>query len=154
MILVNCAFFGIEVDSSSSSTLYDASVLLNYLHVLTCSSEVMLTLLWLRPSAYICCSDGDFMSNDEATQHRKIVSGLQYLTLIQPDLSVVVNKVCQYLHEYRSSHWPAIKRILGYVRFTIDSGHQFRSSSYVLLTSLIGLSVQMIGGQPRNILIL
>jgi hypothetical protein len=41
---------------------------------------------------------------------------LQYLTLIKPDISLAVNKVCQFLHAPTNVHWMAVKRILKYVR--------------------------------------
>jgi hypothetical protein len=47
----------------------------------------------------------------------------------------VVNKVCQYLHEPRTPHLSAVKRILRYVRYTVDTGMLFRSSSSTLLSA-------------------
>jgi hypothetical protein len=47
----------------------------------------------------------------------------------------VVNKVCQYLHEPRTPHWSDVKRILRYVRYTVDTGMLFRSSSSTLLSA-------------------
>ena len=41
--------------------------------------------------------DGDPLSPDDATEYRSLVSGLQYLTITRPDVSYVVNRVCQYL---------------------------------------------------------
>ncbi|XP_051190410.1 uncharacterized mitochondrial protein AtMg00810-like [Lolium perenne] len=37
-----------------------------------------------------------------------------YLTITRPDLSFVVNGVCQYLHAPTDVHWSAVKRILRY----------------------------------------
>jgi hypothetical protein len=93
------------------------------------------------------------LSSDEATQYRSFVGGLQYLTVTRPDLSFVVNKVCQYLHEPRTPHMIFVKRILRYVCFTIDSGLLFRSSSstFCFRRSVMrtGLVVWMIG-DPRG----
>jgi histone deacetylase 1/2 len=66
--------------------------------------------------------DGTPLSADESTRYRSIVGGLQYLTMTRPDLSFSVNKVCQYLHAPRSSHWSAVKRILRYVQSTLSDG--------------------------------
>jgi histone deacetylase 1/2 len=79
--------------------------------------------------------EGVQLSADAATRYRSVVGGLQYLTLTRPDLSFAVNKVCQYLHEPRSSHWSAVKRILRYVRHTLDGGLRFRSSPSTLLSA-------------------
>ena len=57
-----------------------------------------------------------------ATEYRSIVGGLQYLLITRPDISFAVNRVCQYLHAPRDSHWSAVKRILRYVRHTGSYG--------------------------------
>jgi histone deacetylase 1/2 len=66
--------------------------------------------------------DGDLLSPDDATEYRSLVGGLQYLTITRPDVSYAVNRVCQYLHASRISHWSAVKRILRYVCFTASYG--------------------------------
>jgi hypothetical protein len=38
------------------------------------------------------------------------------LTLIRPDISFVVNKVCQFLHAPTTLHWVTVKRILRYLK--------------------------------------
>jgi hypothetical protein len=58
----------------------------------------------------------------DATHYRNIVGGLQYLTLTRPDLAFSVNKVCQYLHAPTTLHLTAVKRILRFVKGTIDLG--------------------------------
>jgi hypothetical protein len=52
--------------------------------------------------------------------------------MTRPDLSFFVNKVCQYLHEPHTPHMLAVKRILRYVCYTIDSGLQLWSTSSTL----------------------
>jgi histone deacetylase 1/2 len=66
--------------------------------------------------------DGDPLSADDATEYRSIVGGLQYLTITRPDISYAVNRVCQYLHTPRDSHWTAVKRILRYICHTATYG--------------------------------
>jgi hypothetical protein len=44
------------------------------------------------------------------------------LTITRPDMSYVVNRVCQYLHAPRDTHWSAVKRILRYIRLTVSYG--------------------------------
>ena len=46
-----------------------------------------------------------------------------------------MNKVCQFLSQPTDVHWEAVKRILRYVKGTLDTGLQFRKSS------LIGVSI-------------
>lgn len=38
------------------------------------------------------------------------------LTLTRPDIAFGVNKACQHMTSPFESHWPEIKRILGYLR--------------------------------------
>ena len=39
-----------------------------------------------------------------------------------PDISYAVNRVCQFLHAPRTSHWSAVKRILRYICLTASYG--------------------------------
>jgi hypothetical protein len=50
------------------------------------------------------------------------------LTLTRLDIAFSVNKVCQYLHAPTMLHLVAVKRILRYVRGTIDMGLQIVKS--------------------------
>jgi histone deacetylase 1/2 len=79
--------------------------------------------------------DGTLLSSEDATHYRSIVGGLQYLLHTRPDLSFAVNKVCQYLHAPRSSHWSAVKRILRYVHLTASHGLHLRAASSSLLSA-------------------
>jgi histone deacetylase 1/2 len=97
----------------------------------------------------ITSSNGDLLSSEDATTYRSIVGGLKYLILTHPDLSFGVNKVCQYLHASRSSHWSAV-----YVHFTLSHGLHIRADSSSLLSTfflmLIGLATLMIGDLRRD----
>jgi hypothetical protein len=129
-------FLGIEVSSPSSGTLLlrqrkYALEILARAGMLKCTPVTTP----MASSERLCSTDGDLLSSEEATQYRSMVGGLQYLTMTRPDLSFVVNKVCQYLHEPRTPHWSAVKRILRYVRHTVDSGLLLRSSSSTLLSA-------------------
>jgi hypothetical protein len=64
---------------------------------------------------------GDRISPEDATRYHSIVSALQYLTLTRPDISFAVNKVCQYLHSPTTVHWTIVKRILHFLKHTMDS---------------------------------
>jgi hypothetical protein len=60
---------------------------------------------------------------------------LQYLTLTQPDISFLVNKVCQFLHSPTSKHWAAVNQILQYIKGTLHLAIHIRKSSYMLLSA-------------------
>jgi hypothetical protein len=82
----------------------------------------------LATSTKLSAHDGDLLSSKDATKYRSIVGVLQYLTLTRPDTSYVVNKVCQYLHAPRSVHWTAVKRILRFLKYSIDYVFMIRPS--------------------------
>ena len=69
----------------------------------------------------------------DPTRFRQIMSALQYLTFMRPDICFAVNRVCQILHAPTDSHWGAVKHILRYLRGTTTYGlHITRSSSFAL----------------------
>ncbi|XP_019157452.1 PREDICTED: uncharacterized protein LOC109154022 [Ipomoea nil] len=66
---------------------------------------------------------------DNPTQYRHIVDALQYLTIIRPDLAYAVNRLCQFMHSPTVDHWNLVKRVLRYVKGTLDYGLQLTPSS-------------------------
>ncbi|GKB65062.1 ribonuclease H-like domain-containing protein [Tanacetum coccineum] len=65
-------------------------------------------------------ADGDPVS--DPTLYRSLAGALQYLTFTRPDISYAVQQVCLYMHDPWEPHLAALKRILRYVRGTIDHG--------------------------------
>ncbi|XP_058068505.1 uncharacterized mitochondrial protein AtMg00810-like [Magnolia sinica] len=57
---------------------------------------------------------------DNATLYRSVVGALQYATITRLDLSFFINKVCQYMQQPTLAHWTAVKRILRYLKDTLD----------------------------------
>ncbi|GJU23833.1 ribonuclease H-like domain-containing protein [Tanacetum coccineum] len=78
-------------------------------------------------------SDGDPVS--DPTLYRSLAGALQYLTFTRPNLSYVVQQVCLYMHDPRDPHFTALKRILRYVRGTLDYGLQLHVSSTTQLSA-------------------
>ncbi|GKC90133.1 ribonuclease H-like domain-containing protein [Tanacetum coccineum] len=66
--------------------------------------------------------DGDPIS--DPTLHRSLAGGLQYLTFTRPDISYAVQQICLYMHDLWEPDLAALKRILWYVRSTLDFGLQ------------------------------
>jgi histone deacetylase 1/2 len=89
----------------------------------------------LSSSESLSLHEGTPLGPDDSSQYRSIVGALQYLTLTRPDLAFSVNKVCQYLHAPTTAHWTAVKRILRYVKDTVNLGITFRKSSSTLLSA-------------------
>jgi hypothetical protein len=66
----------------------------------------------------------------DATKYHSMVGVLQYLTLTRPDILFLVSKVCQYLHSPTMVHLTAVKRILQFLKHTINMRlHIHRSPS-------------------------
>nr|GFA02954.1 retrotransposon protein, putative, unclassified [Tanacetum cinerariifolium] len=78
-------------------------------------------------------SDGDPVS--DPTLYRSLAGALQYLTFTRPDISYDVQQICLYMHDPRDPHFFILKRILRYVRGTINHGLQLHVSSTSQLTA-------------------
>ncbi|GFY84304.1 hypothetical protein Acr_03g0010780 [Actinidia rufa] len=70
---------------------------------------------------------------EDITLYRSLVGGLQYLSLTRPDISFSVNKVCQFLHAPKATRWSVVKRILRYLKATINHGLLFQPQSTLTL---------------------
>ncbi|GKD24419.1 ribonuclease H-like domain-containing protein [Tanacetum coccineum] len=90
-------------------------------------------------------SDGDPVS--DPTLYRSLACSLQYLTFTRPDISYVVQQVCLHMHDPREPHFSTLKRILRYVRGTLDYGLQLFFSS---TTDLVAYSDADWAGCPTT----
>ncbi|GKB76330.1 ribonuclease H-like domain-containing protein, partial [Tanacetum coccineum] len=90
-------------------------------------------------------SDGDPVSNP--TLYRSLAGSLQCLTFTRLDISYAVQQMCLYMHDPREPHFSALKRILRYVRGTLDYGLQLFSSS---TTDLVAYSDADWAGCPTT----
>jgi hypothetical protein len=80
---------------------------------------------------------GQLLDVKESTKYRSIVGALQYLTLTRPDLAYAVNKVCQFLHSPTIEHMTTVKRILCYLKHTLDIGLKFTKSSSMVVSAFL-----------------
>jgi hypothetical protein len=74
---------------------------------------------------------------DDATNYRSIADALQYLTFTRPNIAYTVQQVCLFMHDPRMPHLALIKRILRYLRGTLDHGlllHRTDPSALVVYT--------------------
>ena len=78
-------------------------------------------------------SDGDLLA--DATEYRSLDDALQYLTLTRPDISYAVQQICLHMHAPRAPHLALVKRVLRYVRGTLEFGLHLRASSSTTLTA-------------------
>jgi hypothetical protein len=100
----------------------------------TCSQASDVTTPMV-PAKKVASTDGDRLSPDDATRYQSVVGGLQYLSLTRPDISFSVNRMCQYMSSPTTVHWVMMKRILRYLRDTIDLGLRFSKSNSMLLSA-------------------
>uniref|UniRef100_A0A2N9EEM0 Reverse transcriptase Ty1/copia-type domain-containing protein n=1 Tax=Fagus sylvatica TaxID=28930 RepID=A0A2N9EEM0_FAGSY len=67
------------------------------------------------------------------TLFRSTVGALQYLSIIRPDIAFAVNKLSQFMHKPTQTHWQSVKRLLRYLKSTIQFGLQIHRSSCNML---------------------
>ncbi|KAL5581611.1 hypothetical protein UlMin_014053 [Ulmus minor] len=79
--------------------------------------------------------DGDPM--DEVTQYRSVVGALQYLTITRPDIAFAPT----------SAHWLSVKRILRYLKGTMQDGLLLSPSTNLTIE---GFSDADWGAQPDD----
>jgi len=71
----------------------------------------------------------------DPTAYRSGVGALQYLTFTRPDITYAVQQICLHMHDPREPHLTALKRILHYLRGTVDFGllHRRLSSTELVV---------------------
>ena len=78
---------------------------------------------------------GNAIPND--SQYRSIVGALQYVTITRPEISFSVNKTSQFMQNPTDEHWKAVKRILRYLKGTINFGLTLQASSSMSITGYV-----------------
>lgn len=63
---------------------------------------------------------------------RSIVGALQCLTITTPDLAFSVNQACQHMHSPTVGAFASVKRLLRYLKGTLDHGLVYQPSSFLL----------------------
>ena len=69
----------------------------------------------------------------EPTYFRSLAGKLQYLTLTRPDIQFAINFVCQKMHTPTVSDFQLLKRILRYLKGTINMGLTLHSDTDSML---------------------
>lgn len=94
-------------------------------------------MIGAKPYASPCISgnqqskfDGDPLS--DPTPYHHIVGALQYCTLKRPDIAFTVNQLCQFLHAPTTTRMTAAKRVLRYLKGTLDHGFYYTNGSLQL----------------------
>ncbi|XP_057443849.1 uncharacterized mitochondrial protein AtMg00810-like [Lotus japonicus] len=74
----------------------------------------------------------------DSTMYKQIVGSLRYLCCSRPEISYGVGLVSRFMENPKESHFMAAKRILRYVKGTIDHGVLFPGRAYNLRSEMIG----------------
>lgn len=74
----------------------------------------------------------DSLPFSNSSLYRSIVGGLQYLTITRPDLSLAVNQAFQFMHLPTNGHFQLVKRLLRYIKGTLDHGLRFTSGPFTI----------------------
>uniref|UniRef100_A0A2N9JB37 Reverse transcriptase Ty1/copia-type domain-containing protein n=1 Tax=Fagus sylvatica TaxID=28930 RepID=A0A2N9JB37_FAGSY len=84
----------------------------------------------IAPTPSLSTTTTDLLS--DPTPYRSLVGALQYATFTRPDIAFAVNRVCQFMHQPSTLHFAAAKRILRYLKGTLDKGVLFQPGPLAL----------------------
>jgi histone deacetylase 1/2 len=129
-------FLGLEVTHSDHSLVLTQKKY--YLDLLRRASmlDCRTTTIPMSSTDRLSVFEGVLLSSDDATEYRNIIGGLQYLAYTIPDISYVVNRVCQFLQTPRDTHWSAVKRIMCYLWYTAASVLHLHSAPFGMLSAI------------------
>ncbi|XP_066375229.1 secreted RxLR effector protein 161-like [Miscanthus floridulus] len=81
----------------------------------------------------------------DATLYRSFVDGLRYLVHTRPDITFTVGYVSRFMEDPREDHWAAVKRLLRYVKGTVDRGIIFPKTGGSMLQLTVFSDADMAG---------
>eukprot|EP00253_Pinus_taeda_P002269 PITA_02269 len=90
----------------------------------------------------------------DATLCRQLVGKLLYLTHTRTDLSFVVGLIARFMQNPHESHWREAKRILRYVRVTVQFGIHYSAEASPLLVGFTDSNwvVTLMIGSPLQVM--
>jgi len=84
-------------------------------------------LIPLEQNVKLSADEGDLV--EDVTMYRRIVGSLIYMTITRPYLSYVVGVVSQSMQTPRKPHLDIVKRILRYIKHTLQCGIFYEAKS-------------------------
>ncbi|XP_048491166.1 uncharacterized mitochondrial protein AtMg00810-like [Beta vulgaris subsp. vulgaris] len=79
----------------------------------------------MEVNARLCSVEGKDL--EDVTMYRQLVGSLIYLTLSRPDIAYAVSVISRFMQKPMKRHLEAVRRILRYVKGTIDYGILYRN---------------------------
>ncbi|KAE8694561.1 Detected protein of unknown function [Hibiscus syriacus] len=87
----------------------------------------------MEPNTIMCAHEGKDL--EDATMYRQLVGSLIYLTLTRPDICYAVCVMIRYMKNPKKSYLEAVRRVLRYVKSTIDYGLLYKKGGNCKLVS-------------------
>jgi hypothetical protein len=84
---------------------------------MTCCKPISIPL---EENVKLSADEGNLV--EDTTMYRCIVGSLIYMTIIRPDLSYVIGVVSQFMQTPRKPHLDVMRRILRYIKHTLQCG--------------------------------
>ncbi|XP_066316045.1 uncharacterized mitochondrial protein AtMg00810-like [Miscanthus floridulus] len=81
----------------------------------------------------------------DTTLYRSIVGGLRYLVHMRPDIAFVVGYVSRFMEDPQEDYWATVKRLLRYVKGTVDQVIVFSKTSRSRLQLIVFSNADMAG---------
>jgi hypothetical protein len=81
----------------------------------------------------------------DVTKYRSVIGSLRYLVNTWPDIAYAVGLASRFMEAPTSEHWAVVKRIIRYIKGTIDYGYRYVSGKNAEL-SLLGFTDSDHGG--------
>lgn len=117
-------FLGVEVDHSSVGFFFSHR---QHINDLLLKSNMLLAKLISTPkAASLKLSNFDATNFEDGTLYCRIIGGLQYLSPTRLYISFAINKLYQFMHLPKALHWIDVKRVLQYLKGTINLGLFFK----------------------------
>ncbi|XP_062099871.1 uncharacterized mitochondrial protein AtMg00810-like [Humulus lupulus] len=107
----------------------DAQEILSRANMSSCKSA----LTPVDTQSKLSASSGPPMK--DPTLYRQLSRAVQYLTFTRPNISYVVQQVCLFMHNPHEQHFHTLRRILCYIKGTIEFGMHLTSSPATGLVS-------------------
>ncbi|XP_066323552.1 uncharacterized mitochondrial protein AtMg00810-like [Miscanthus floridulus] len=86
----------------------------------------------------------------DATLYQSIVGGLHYLVHTRPNITFAVGYINRFMEDPREDHWATVKRLLRYIKGTMDQGIIFPKTNGSRLQLTMFSDVDMAGGHRRT----